>query len=313
VAIHETPPRNTALQVSETDFEKRLTTRFPLTNKLAIRRDIDSLTAIHQLRKGRTFGSLRKSVAVFVTHNYALFQESARLFDHRPGGRQIPHCLHDAAFTTMVWLRAPRKAPDLPRERVIADASAALVPSDALWRKYNAEVRKLQERGEVDDEAVAFLRYAEEARRLLMDTTQGDAEAFTEGTVPELLELYQERVRNEAREELRQEQRAHEDTRSEIEHVDKRLEALSRAIAHTVAKALFWLVVVLVAAGTILGPVGPVNGPLGTFPQGICAALALGLAIWSGVSGGSLKAVRQAVAGWLSSKLHTFLERVVRH
>jgi hypothetical protein len=331
VSVDDMPERKYALQVDEDAFEKRLKERFPYTTRTAIGRDIASLTAVHQIRGGKEFRDLGKSRAVFVTHNYALFQEAVRLFDEKRAGRQIPHCIYDASFTTLLWLREPRQAPDLPRERVIADAAAAVLPSDTLWIKYNREIARLQERGELDDAAAAFLRYGEDSRRLLMDFTRGAADALTEGTISQLLDVYNQTVTAELREqleaqaaaareaeerfreELARQQAAHEQTRGEIEQIDTRIGDVSATIGRKVGSAIYWGTVLILVIGTAMGPIG--LDVVGGFVQVVCAVclvVALALGVWSVVAQGSVQELRRRSEHRIGETIQRLLRRALR-
>lgn len=202
----------------------------------------------------------------------------------------MPHCLYDAALTTALWVERPRDAPDLPRERGMADAVAAGVPGEALWRRYNEKIAALTARGELADGEIQFLRYSDAARSLLMDQTRGSDTGVTDLTVPQLLELYQENVARDARDALSAERERHAETqqalRSERElgreqemrvvsiaaNWNARLEHLSdksgRYAAHTAVGVLFLLLV----AGMILGPVGPVDAWLCRSPSSLVVA-----------------------------------------
>src|SRR5581483_3272627 len=155
-----------------------------------------------RLRNGKTPRTIGSSQAILVTHNYSLFCASARFFNQRRNGRTVPHCVYDSAFTTLVWLHEPRRYPNLPRELVLANAAAALRPSEDLWRRYNATIQMLYERGAIDAEDMRFLRVSEDANGLLMNLTRGDPGAFTEATVIELLNLYRERAVKAVKDEM---------------------------------------------------------------------------------------------------------------
>lgn len=158
-----TPPRKAHLQPDENDLAQKLQAALGYGNRLALDRDIDSLTAIYRLREGRTVRDLEKCGAIFVTHNFNLFRTSAGFF--RGGDRRaVPPCVYDMSLATMLWLRDPDVEPALPRERVIAQAYAAINPDDRLWGKYNAEIERLRDEGHLDEEDAQFLPGARRRR-----------------------------------------------------------------------------------------------------------------------------------------------------
>jgi hypothetical protein len=103
-----TPERSARLQPDEEKLAKQLQDRIHYANSRARDRDLDSLTAIHRLRQGKTFRDLPKCRAILISHNYGVFRVSSRFF--RTGGKSIPLCMYDSAFTTLVWLHEPHES-----------------------------------------------------------------------------------------------------------------------------------------------------------------------------------------------------------
>ena len=48
-------------------------------------------------------------------------------------------------YRKLRWLREPQASPELPRERILASAYAALNPDDRLWQAFNSEVEQLRD------------------------------------------------------------------------------------------------------------------------------------------------------------------------
>jgi len=272
---------------------------------------------VHTFRNGRTPRTISSSTALLVTHNYALFKASARFFNQRRDGKSVPHCVYDATFTTLVWLHEPKQFPDLPRETILADAAAALQPSDSLWRAYNEAVQAQLESDSITDDDARFLRYSEDAKRLLMDLTKGRPDGFTEGTLPELLELYRQgTVREERAETQRVERHLSEETAAR-ETAEESAESARRAALHVrlrvsdIASTTAWWIAtgvsaalfVLLAAGTVLAPVGPIDNDLPPFLRYLIAAVVLAIGIWANTASGSLRTVRDRFATWGSGQL----------
>ena len=307
-----TPPHSRALQPDEERLEAILQNRINYTNPTARTRDIDSLTAVHRLRQGRTFRDLSHCVAVFVTRNYDLFRVSAQFFE-RGRGRVIPQCVHDTSFTVLVWLLEPVSAPDLPRERIIADAYAALNPGDRLWDAYNEEIDRLRESGTLSDNDVQVLRFADEAQRSLMDITKGDPNVFTEGTLAQVLERSREAARAEVQSALQNEQTSHRQLNAEVRRSRERLATVSADAGRWIAAGLFWLLILALTLGAVLGPVGPIDAEIVPTPvQFVCAVFALGAGIWNIAHHGSLSAIRTRLDRRASKWVEAALLRLLR-
>ena len=101
----------------------------------------------------------------------------------------------------MLWLKSSVNAPSLPRKRLIADAYAAVQPNERLWQAYVREVERLQAQGDLDADDADLLRYTSTAKSVLMDTTFGNEEAFTQATVPEVLERIRHQYEKDAAKE----------------------------------------------------------------------------------------------------------------
>lgn len=291
-----TPPRNVALQPDEERLEEMLQRRINYGNPRARARDVDSLTAVHRLRRGRAFRDLAESVAVFVTRNWDVFRVSAEFFEPRQRGRSVPQCVYHTSFTVLVWLHEPLSAPGLPRERIIADAYAALNPGAGLWHAYNDEIDRLREAGTLDDDDVRVLRFADESRRALMDLTLGEEDAFTEGTVAQVLERSRETARAALRSELADERAEGRRVASEIRRSRDRVANVSEVSARWIADGVFTLLVVALGLGTLLGPVGPIDVDVVPAPlQIVCAVFALTCGLWTVIHRGSLTGLRRSL------------------
>lgn len=192
------PPYSKALGVDERKLQSVLQEEVGYHREDTLFHDLDSLTAVHRLRRGRVHLHIEACDAVFVTTNHSLIRASTTFFreeyeDHEEG--MVPHCLLDHVFTALVWLKKPLDAPDLPRKRILADCYAAMNPSDMLWRKYLDEIDRLEKQGNITEEDYFLLRFSTAARSSLMDATLGDTEALTEGTVADILERAQSAAR----------------------------------------------------------------------------------------------------------------------
>jgi hypothetical protein len=157
--------------------------------------DAQCASAICQLRRGRVATEIERSHAVFVTTNIPLVQRVLAFTRKADQGATIPLFVTDSMLGTLLWLKNPTRAPDLPVKRLIADAYASLQPSEDLWKRYLAELAKLRAARNVEEGDYLLLRHSVSAKRALMDLTHGDEQAFTEGTVADVLAVAKETVR----------------------------------------------------------------------------------------------------------------------
>lgn len=308
----QTPPRKPHLQPDEEDLAERLQKVLKYGNRLARDRDIDSLTAVHRLRDGKEFRDLEKAKAVFVTHNFNLFRISTQFFRQKDR-RTIPPCLFDMSLATMLWLREPAAQPNLPQDRIEATAYAALNPDDQLWAKYNAAIDKLQASGDVNEDDAIFLRYDRDAQEALMDETRGDHEAFTEGTIAQVMERARENLLADTRAERDTAVDAVDTASHELGLTHARVRSIAVGGGQAVASGVVGIVGVALLLGAFFGPVGPVEGSVVPgVVQAICTLLFVTLAVGSLFYRSTLLEVHGKMAAWLAKKIQGTLEKLFR-
>lgn len=179
--------------------------------------DLDSITAIYRFRNGQEYYSIENCQAIFVTDNSNLALASVlfmeKLFDNK---KSIPLVICDYILTTIAWLKKPLKAPELPKRKIIADCYAAMNPPNELWRNYVEEVESLKNQGNISEDDYYLLRYSTEAKKLLMENTEGGIKGFSSGTIPEILEKSKENIQAIAKKELEEERKQREISDAEL-------------------------------------------------------------------------------------------------
>ncbi|MEX1207451.1 MAG: hypothetical protein WEE36_02430 [Acidimicrobiia bacterium] len=306
IDIIEEPPVTAAVSVDEIELETRLRENVHQDNPSALRNDLESLTAIHRLRRGGSCSRLETCSAVFATPNVGVVGVGRKFFNEV--GSAAPHAMVMRDLATLAWLKNPAEAPDLPRKRVLADSYAALEPGNDLWKAYLDEIERLQSSGDVTAADYALLRYSLEAKTALMVETQGLSEAFAPGTVQEVLD----RARGEVRADLVKDLGA---SQAEAAGRRDRVRELAEVGGRLASRAMFWVVVsILFVAGLAALPFGPlaqdVSGSLGVLVGLLLFAFAI-LAIWNLYSGRSMRNVVRAVEGWTSTRLERWLTRLL--
>lgn len=290
--------------VDEERLEQLLEKNVSYRRKAALQRDVDSLTAVARIRRGRHHRQLAKSGAVFVTDNGGVFKAALRLLDGTRVGPAVPLCLLARPFTTLVWLQRPSSAPDLPREQLIADAFAANNPPDVFWEAYVEEIEQLKRTGNVSDDDAMFLRVSKEASEALRDVAYGEAEAVNDNAV--LDALHRARMRLEA-----QQARAAELAEERRRLVD-RVDDATRRVAIGASRFVFMLLLPAIILGTVYGPIGPVTAarsPLPEIAQVGCSVLVGGLSMFFLARGGSLQGCARFTADKLHRRLRASISR----
>jgi hypothetical protein len=190
--------------VDEPGFEAALQANIRYKNHGALIHDVDAISAVARIRRGRDSFVVETCRALFVTTNTDLAKVTRRFFQPEATYGSVPLCLTDQALASVLWTKGPSKAPDLPRKLLISNAFAATQPTDDFWKLYLAEIARLEEKDEISDTDYALLRYSTAAKRAAMDITRGDRAAFTEGTVQEILRRAEAAIREELETELQE-------------------------------------------------------------------------------------------------------------
>lgn len=149
------------------------------------RYDVDSISAVHRLRQGRAGDNLERARALFITKNRHLVNAAYRA---RESGSEFSIALLESTFASLLWVRRPSLAEDLPEKRILATAWAGMQPEKNRWLEYLAEADKMVERGELSHEDALLLRLSPVGRHELMKNAVGNPEKFSQVKPTELLE-----------------------------------------------------------------------------------------------------------------------------
>lgn len=202
ISILDKPPYLADHMIDEQKLTTTLEKELFYRNQQALRRDVDSISAIVRLRRGDKSIFIEECRALFITTNTGLAKITKEFFSHDDSVGPISPCLTDYTLTNILWLKNPILSPDLPRKRIIADCYAALQPDEKLWRRYLNEIEKLDQSRQSSPDDVYLLRHSLYAKTALMELTLGEEEAFTNATVPEILAVIEERNQAGIRREL---------------------------------------------------------------------------------------------------------------
>ena len=166
--------------------------------------DLKALLTVNAMREGRANLRLEKCGAVFVTNNNALARAALKFLRPTQLG-DAPLAMTATDLCTIMWLKRPLIAPDLPRKRLVADCYAALRPDEHLWKAFLDEAETLRQRGETSADDYYLLRYSLQTDRALMEQTLGEPDRVTEDTVQGVLKGVREAIRKELKQQLAQE------------------------------------------------------------------------------------------------------------
>lgn len=229
VKIVDKPPFEADYMVDEQQLAEHIKKYVTYRADNALWRDVSSISSVIRLRGGHETPRVEECRAVFVSTNGGLVRAAHEFGRSEGAANSVSPALTDHALTNMLWLKLPVQAQDLPRKRLIAASYAATQPDDKLWTKFLEQLAKDRASSTVSEEDYYLLRHSLQARAALMEITLGEDEAFTAGTVQEILEIAKENLRRDLHEQLQRETSARADAERKAE------EARQAAIAATTA------------------------------------------------------------------------------
>lgn len=181
----------------EDELAKRVH-KFP-DRRDALLHDLDALAAVYRIRERRAGDRLETCRAVLITTNTALVKVSKIFPDFAredwPIAMTIDH------LTTMLWVKKPIAAPDLPRHQLLANCYSALLPSNHLWQRYLETIDRLREADQLTDDQAHFLRYSQEAHVALVKETAGQDDVGADD-IRNVIQRYEDIVREPFEEQL---------------------------------------------------------------------------------------------------------------
>jgi hypothetical protein len=221
----------------------------------SIKRDVQVLSGIYRFRRGYKPKSIKDSKALFITSNTALAFASRRFETmHNGTNFTIPTCLTDVFLGTIIWLQSPQRVETINSKRFIADCYSAIQPSDALIKKYLAEIEKLKAGDKISSDDYYLLRSHRVSLSLLESKSMGDPDAIDATSTEEILDGIIQSIKEKEAKILADEIRIHQETKKKLAHQEEKvqtiqltLEGKAENISIFIGKLLFGFSFLIVA------------------------------------------------------------------
>lgn len=185
ISVIDTPGDYRRYGLDESQLEEAIQKKVHYQQDAARLNDVRSLAAVHRMRKGERDSALERCGAVLVTSNSNLVFAAVE-FDRSE--RSFPLALTTEGLASILWVRTPAAASDVPKQILLATAFAGMQPGMNLWTRYLDEVAKLESRAAISVEEAIILRSSRSSRDWLMEETLGDDGLLTESSPLEVLE-----------------------------------------------------------------------------------------------------------------------------
>ncbi len=176
VEIIARPDNHRQYGLDEVKLEEAIQNRVHYAQDAARINDVHSLSATHRLREGRRDRALERSRAVMVSSNERLVRGA---MDFKDEG-SLPLAITTEALASMLWVRSPAAAPEVPKEMLLASAYVGMQPRPTLWGKYLAEIEALESSGGIAPDDAVILRATRVGREALMEESLGNPEVMSE-------------------------------------------------------------------------------------------------------------------------------------
>jgi hypothetical protein len=317
VSIRDLPPHDPRFTLDEPALAKALVdTRKPDTESPRIRHDVDCVAGVLTLRAGRTALAIERSVAIFCSSTGLVVRNVQEWFStqHEEG---IPPIVHQAALTSIAWLKKPAAAPGIKMSELAALCAAVLRPTRETWKKFVDTLRRLRAEGAITDDETAALVASDLTEPLLArldEEFEPDADSIQEA-VERVREAYRQEASVAAKEavskafadvSLAQQAASSAMARRDqlVAGIDRRIRRQARAVGNVVF-AVTVLITIIASLLSLPGVFEAVGGPAKWAARAALVAAAL-FGVYSAVRGTSLSDLRTSmedgVFGFLRSR-----------
>lgn len=198
VVVLEPPSGFMEYGLDESKLEEKIQSRVGYLQDAARVNDVRSISAVHRMRRGSHSSTIERCGAVLISSNDNLVR-GARDFTQRQG---FELAITAEALASILWVRSPALADDVPRDVVLASAYAGMQPSPILWKKYIEEIERLEAAGSVSPESAVILRATSVGRDAFMAETLGDEAALGESLPLAVLDRVQAAIEQPLQNEL---------------------------------------------------------------------------------------------------------------
>lgn len=158
-----------------------------------IERDVDSVLAIHRLRKSYVCENIESARAIFVTNNFDLASSINSYYKRNVSKRAFPLVITSAELSAILWVKNGTST-DLPEKQLLNNAYAALQPMPELLNKLSEVLEQMKLEGRVTSEEATALRTSHYVHRELWKETFGDEKLTNENTIMKIKQKYDSSV-----------------------------------------------------------------------------------------------------------------------
>ena len=185
--------------IDETGLEDYLSQKIKWSGDEARRADLDSILAIHRIRKGIGSSQIEHCKAVFVTTNVDLARETNRFYADNVNRDTFPLLITDADLSALTWIKCGSTDTKIPETHLLKNAYMATQPTPELLDRFERVIEQMQEEGTLTPEVAMAIRESHYARKELLFSSFDPAGAIDENLVGKVETKLREEYSNDAR------------------------------------------------------------------------------------------------------------------
>ncbi len=296
---------------------EKIKAQLPEHIERTVRRDVKVLSGIYRFRKGKIPTSIKDAIAIFVTTSSSLAFAS-RVFEHNLIQREntIPTCFTDIFLSTLIWIQNPLLAENVNKRRILSDCYAGLSPSEELIKQYEAELKKLKEKGRINDATYLSLRTHHVAIQMLSTKTLGDPELFSGETTAQLVNQFLDRIteeerikRIEAENENKELKTKNENLEQKITDIDVNIYNKAEKLGVKTANFVLGLFYTLILISLLVGIYSLVDNSVSLFLQITSFAVLALLTIFGFTHKFSSDSIRKPIKNKIKMKIINYLNK----
>lgn len=327
INVRDFPPHAAETTLDEKELSTRIAGSADKLNEPRVVHDVNCISGVLTMRKGRTAESFDDAGCAFATTTRLLIG-NATLWYRGQGGQGVPPIVSVRDLTTLAWLKNPTIAPALKMRELIALCSASLRPSQKVWDGFKAHLRRIVRDPAMASEEAVMIVADDLTKQMLLNwqLSHDDDEDVDATTVTEIVQRVRMEYSAEASRRIAQEhawakaeasragqatrqaaeivRQTAEDHRQYVLRVNHRLESVGTCAANCTF-AISALLIISAVSYQIYGRFRPTpwTGPAVNVLLGLADLASLAVLIW----GRSLWEYRRMMSLGVSKRLGKWL------
>lgn len=229
--------------IDEQRFTEHIKNNITYRKDKALKRDVDSVSAIYRLRKRKFDRSIERCKHIFVTSNVKLVNVTNYYFKKEIKDN-VPLLISDLNLSAISWLKSSSTNQNYPKNKLIENAVSSIAPSTQLMGLFFEKIDKLNAEGGISAEEAAIYRTNLFCKRELAKETQGDPDRMDEEMLNSIFDRFKESISINEKEQselnyqkyLEQKEQASKPKRKALNEIEKEGEKAEKN-----AKLFYWI------------------------------------------------------------------------